>query len=399
MAGSKVAFGFVLVASLFVCSVWAQGPVAAPAAVTSWTWCVSDKADKPACDSMTAMLATIEQPALHKHSCVVGASHEDCMKKINAGEVQFGVFDGSFIDQAAATYNLRAIRTEGSSVGTDNQYYAVGIVKKSACPKSMADLKGKRSCHSGYGRSAGWTLPIATLVNSNIISTVSQTPQANDIESVTAFFAKTCAASNTPATAICSACKTTTGCTAADAYANYEGAFRGVVEGACDVAFTKFTIPAEYALGGPKAQSDWTGLEAPSAYALLCPGASNVCGDITSYATCNFGSAPAHTVMTSGTYPQAEINAFHVVMDKANSNAEFNDMFFAGKNVDGAIFSSDATKTLAYNGTATALTTSINNAKKTLNTLNDAATVSGAASIAKGGALAVASVLVSLLML
>ena len=96
------------------------------------------------------------------------------MKKINAGEVQFGVFDGSFIDQAAATYNLRAIRTEGSSVGTDNQYYAVGIVKKSACPKSMADLKGKRSCHSGYGRSAGWTLPIATLVNSNIISTVSQ---------------------------------------------------------------------------------------------------------------------------------------------------------------------------------------------------------------------------------
>lgn len=96
------------------------------------------------------------------------------MKRLNAGTVQFGVFDGSFIDQAAATYSLRPIRTEGSSAGTDNQYYAVGIVKKSACPGKLSDLKGKRSCHSGYGRSAGWTLPMSTMIDAKLIPTVSK---------------------------------------------------------------------------------------------------------------------------------------------------------------------------------------------------------------------------------
>lgn len=96
------------------------------------------------------------------------------MKRINAGTAQFGVFDGGFIDTAAATYSLKPIRTEGSSAGLDNQYYAVGIVKKSACPGKLADLRGKRSCHSGYGRSAGWTLPISTLIEANIIPIVSK---------------------------------------------------------------------------------------------------------------------------------------------------------------------------------------------------------------------------------
>ncbi|KAG0601611.1 hypothetical protein M758_11G125800 [Ceratodon purpureus] len=405
MGASRAGLGFFLVASLFVCSVWGQGPVtppvtSPPAAAASWTWCVSDAADKPVCDQMTALLATIETSGAHRHSCVLGTNVEDCMKKINAGTVQIGVFDGSFIDQAATTYSLKPIRTEGSSAGTDNQYYAVGIMKKSACPGKLADMKGKRSCHSGYGRSAGWTLPIAAMVDAKIIPVVSQTAQKNDIESVAAFFSKTCAASATPETSVCTACKTTAGCTTADDFYDYEGAFRGVVEGACDVAFTKFTIPAEYSLGGPKAQA-WTGLEAPSAYSLLCgSGTGPVCADISSYATCNFGSAPPHTIMVAGTYPQTEINAFNAVMDMANSNAEFNDLFFSGKNTGGAIFSSDATKTLGYNGTATALTTSINKARATLKAVNDTPTsTNGASSIAKGGVLAIVTVVVSLCML
>jgi hypothetical protein len=213
---------------------------------------------------------------------------------------------------------------------------------------------------------------------------------------VTAFFSKTCAASATPATSTCTACKTTTGCTTADDYYDYEGAFRGVVEGACDIGFTKFIIPAAYSLGGPKAQA-WTGLEAQSAYQLVCgSGKGPVCADTTSYATCNFGSAPPHTIMAAGTYPEAEINAFQAVMDKANSDAAFNDLFWAGKNTGGAIFSVDSTKTLAYNGTATALTASIRKAKAILERVNNTPTsTNGASFIAKGGVLAILSVLLS----
>lgn len=217
---------------------------------------------------------------------------------------------------------------------------------------------------------------------------------------MTAFFSKTCAASATAATSVCTACKTTTACTTSDDYYDYEGAFRGVVEGSCDIAFTKFTIPSEYALGGPKAQA-WTGLEAASAYSLVCSsGTGPVCADISSYATCNFGSAPPHTIMTANTFSQAEINAFNTVMDLANSNAEFNDLFFSGKNTAGAIFASDSTKTLAYNGTAEALTSSINKARATITRVNETPTdASAASSIAARGVLAIASVVVSMLLL
>ncbi|XP_073387131.1 uncharacterized protein [Physcomitrium patens] len=164
-----------------------------------------------------------------------------------------------------------------------HQYHPVGIVKKASCPGKLADMKGKRSCLSRYGRSVGWTVPIATMIDANLISTVSRTPQINDIELVMAFFSKKCAALNAPKTIIRS------GCTTKDEYYDYQGAFKGVIEGACDVGFMKFTIPAEYALDGIKAQN-WTGLERPTSKALLCSSGPAVRGDLSSFATCNFGS-------------------------------------------------------------------------------------------------------------
>lgn len=112
---------------------------------------------------------------------------------------------------------------------------------------------------------------------------VGRTPQINDIELVMAFFSKKCAALNAPKTIIRS------GCTTKDEYYDYQGAFKGVIEGACDVGFMKFTIPAEYALDGIKAQN-WTELERPTSKALLCSSGPAVRGDLSSFATCNFGS-------------------------------------------------------------------------------------------------------------
>lgn len=66
---------------------------------------------------------------------------ENCMKRINAGTAP-------------------------------HQYHPVGIVKKASCPGKLADMKGKRSCLSRYGRSVGWTVPIATMIDANLISTV-----------------------------------------------------------------------------------------------------------------------------------------------------------------------------------------------------------------------------------
>lgn len=47
-------------------------------------------------------------------------------------------------------------------------YYAVAVVKKGT-GFGIRDLQGKKSCHTGLGKSAGWNIPIGTLLSMNLI--------------------------------------------------------------------------------------------------------------------------------------------------------------------------------------------------------------------------------------
>ena len=42
-------------------------------------------------------------------------------------------------------------------------YYAVAVVKKDT-GFSFKQLRGKKSCHTGIGKTAGWNIPIGTLL-------------------------------------------------------------------------------------------------------------------------------------------------------------------------------------------------------------------------------------------
>lgn len=103
---------------------------------------------------------------------IVGDGDDDCMRKIQAREATFGLFDGGEILEANEEFNLRPVRIENSGSGLNNLYYGIGVVKKGNCPNTLSDLEGKRSCHTGYGRTSGWVLPMTYLLDNNIMPLV-----------------------------------------------------------------------------------------------------------------------------------------------------------------------------------------------------------------------------------
>lgn len=55
-----------------------------------------------------------------------------------------------------------------------SSYSAVAVVSKSMCDANpnmtLSSLAGKRSCHTGYQRTAGWSVPIGFLTQTGVVS-------------------------------------------------------------------------------------------------------------------------------------------------------------------------------------------------------------------------------------
>ena len=49
-------------------------------------------------------------------------------------------------------------------------YFAVAVAKKNS-DITFKTLKGKKSCHTGAGKTAGWNVPVGTLLSDNIMPT------------------------------------------------------------------------------------------------------------------------------------------------------------------------------------------------------------------------------------
>ena len=73
------------------------------------------------------------------------------------------------------------------------KYYAVAVVKKSNTGFDIKTLKGKKSCHTGARRTAGWNVPIGFLLRTEIIPALACKDPDNDFISVSKYFNKSCA--------------------------------------------------------------------------------------------------------------------------------------------------------------------------------------------------------------
>ena len=76
------------------------------------------------------------------------------------------------------------------------RYYGVAVVKKQNTDINIKTLKGKKSCHTGVGRNAGWNIPIGYLLRMKILPAVACGNVNNDFISAGNFFSKSCLSGN-----------------------------------------------------------------------------------------------------------------------------------------------------------------------------------------------------------
>ncbi|KAJ8274220.1 hypothetical protein COCON_G00088450 [Conger conger] len=242
-------------------------------------WCAQSKPENEKC------LKLASEPDLKdKLGCVLKDGSDGCIKAITAGEADAVTLDGGDIYKAGLkNYNLHPIIAEDYGKDSDTCYYAVAVAK-AGTKFGFGDLKGKKSCHTGLGKSAGWNIPIGTLLTRKLISW-GGIDDEELLRAVSEFFSASCApgANQYPKyKSLCELCKVDCSRTHKETYYDYAGAFQCLQDGGDDyVAFVKHTTV-------PAAEK--------SKYELLCPDGTRKSVD--EFAKCHLSKVPAHAVVS-----------------------------------------------------------------------------------------------------
>nr|AHA05992.1 transferrin [Monopterus albus] len=256
-------------------------------------WCNVGHAETAKCDTWS--VNSVDEEGNAAIECRSAPTVEECLKKIMRKEADAMAIDGGQV-YTAGKCGLVPVMMEqyeaaecSSSNAKKASYYAVAVVKKGS-GVTWGTLKGKRSCHTGVGRTAGWNIPMGLIHR-----------QTNDCD-FTKFFSSGCAPGSDPASPFCRQCigsgkavgdESKCKASAEEQYYGYAGAFRCLVDGAGDVAFIKQSTPIENSDGnGP----EWAQNVKSSDYELICPGKDPV--PVADFLSCNLGSVPSHAVVT-----------------------------------------------------------------------------------------------------
>lgn len=245
-------------------------------------WCAVSEHENTKCisfrDHMKAVLPA-DGPRL---ACVKKTSYQDCIKAISGGEADAITLDGGWVYDAGLTpNNLKPVAAEfyGSLEHPQTHYLAVAVVKKGT-DFQLNQLQGKKSCHTGLGRSAGWVIPIGLLF-CNLPE-----PRKPLEKAVASFFSGSCVPCADPVAfpQLCQLCPGC-GCSPTQPFFGYVGAFKCLKDGGGDVAFVKHTTIFEVL--PQKADRDQ--------YELLC--LDNTRKPVDQYEDCYLARIPSHAVV------------------------------------------------------------------------------------------------------
>ncbi|NXI53829.1 TRFM protein, partial [Chloroceryle aenea] len=306
----------------------------------SLNWCVVSPEEIWKCSEMAVAFKKKElKPSVQ---CTSASTKEQCMEMIRKKESDAVVLAGADIYTAGKMYGLVPAAGEGYSADDNsNGYYAVALVKRNPSNAfTIGDLKGKKSCHTGLGRNAGWNIPIGILIKRGVI----KIRDCNIPQAVSEFFSASCVPSakhdNYPAK-LCELCIGDNGgknkCSASsqERYYNYSGAFRCLAQDSGDVAFVKHSTVFENTDG--KNPDSWAQNLKSTDFQLLCPNGARA--EVNQFAQCHLAQVPAQAIMI---HPDTNIFALYGLLAKAqvyfgNSDGNGFKMFdssaYQGKNL------------------------------------------------------------------
>ncbi|KAM4694830.1 serotransferrin [Discoglossus pictus] len=297
------------------CVALCLGMLALSYAAREVRWCVKSEAEYKKCQ---VLVNTCKHPDITL-TCERRSNVDECLVAIEKESADAICLDGGDVYRASLKpHNLKPIMAEnyGTEDDAKTRYLAIAVAKKSS--KFMfKDLEKKRTCHTGVGRTAGWNMPIGTLIERGLLKWGG--PEKESIEKAVSKFVSAACAPGAKESNLCRQCvgegKKKCSLSNDEPYSDYDGALRCLMDGKGDVAFVKDATVA--------------GLD-PKEYELICP--DDTRKPVTDAEVCNFAQAPAHAVVTRSSGDKREdIIEFLVAAQKKKECKLFESNF--GKNL------------------------------------------------------------------
>uniref|UniRef100_A0A4W3H5B8 Saxiphilin n=1 Tax=Callorhinchus milii TaxID=7868 RepID=A0A4W3H5B8_CALMI len=259
-------------------------------------WCNLSNTEQRKCAELSKALQAVFPPtsknSFIKLSCIKAYNTKDCIKKIRANKADAISLDAGDVYTATKLYDLTVVAKELYQEG--GCLYSVAIVRDESL--DIRRLRGKRSCHNGARRTAGWNIPLGFLLSRNYLP---WHENQTVTEAVSSFFTASCA----PGVGItfpnlCSLCQGQKSyirdrnyfCETTDnePYYGSEGAFSCLEQGRGDVAFLDNTALAN--INESEAAK----------YKLLCTDGTKA--NLSEFRQCNLGRGPGNAIVTRYNY-------------------------------------------------------------------------------------------------